>query len=66
MNRIASLALLVFGIVLLLLGWNAYHSLGSGISRAVTGSPTDRSLILLVSGGLLTVSGLGGLSRGAK
>lgn len=66
MNRLASTALLVFGLALLAMGWDAYRSVGSDISRAFTGSPTNRSLALLVGGGLLTVSGLGGLSRGPK
>jgi hypothetical protein len=64
MNRIASIALLVFGVVLLVMGWDAYRSVGSGVSRLFTGVPTDRAMLLLVGGGLLTVSGLGGLSRG--
>jgi hypothetical protein len=66
MNRIASLALLVLGVVLLGFGWDAYRSLGSGVSRLFTGAPTDRALWLLIGGGLATVSGLGGLSRGQK
>jgi hypothetical protein len=66
MNRIASLVLLVLGLVLLGMGWDAYRSVSSGVSRVFTGAPTDRSLLLLVGGGVLTVSGLGGLSRGAK
>ena len=65
MNRIASIALLVLGIALLLAGYDAYHSVGSGVSRIFTGAPTDRALLLLIGGGLLTVSGLGGLSRGS-
>jgi hypothetical protein len=64
MNRIASLVLLVGGVVLLGLGWDAYHSLGSGVSRILTGAPTDRALWLLVGGGLATVAGLRGLTRG--
>ena len=66
MNRLASLALLVFGIALLGAGWNAYHSVSSGVSRLFTGAPTDRALLLLVGGGLLTIAGLGGLARGPK
>lgn len=64
MNRIASLALLVLGIVLLAMGWDAYRSIGSGVSRLFTGAPTDRAVWLLVGGGLAAVAGLGGLSRG--
>jgi hypothetical protein len=66
MNRIASLALIILGVVLLAWGWDAYHSLGSGVSRLVTGAPTDRSVWLLVGGGLALVAGLGGLSQGSK
>ena len=66
MNRIASIALLVIGVALLACGWDAYRSVSSGVSRVFTGMPTDKALFLLVGGGLLTVSGLGGLSRGPK
>jgi hypothetical protein len=66
MNRIASIVLLVLGLALLGMGWEAYRSVSSGVSKLVTGAPTDRSLLLLVGGGLLTVAGLGGLARGPK
>lgn len=64
MNRIASLALLVLGVVLLAMGWDAYRSIGSDVSRVFTGAPTDRAVWLLVGGGVAAVAGLGGLSRG--
>ncbi|MCR4294022.1 MAG: DUF3185 family protein [Elusimicrobia bacterium] len=64
MNRIASLALLILGVVLLAMGWDAYRSIGSDVSRVFTGAPTDRAVWLLVGGGLAAVAGLGGLSRG--
>ncbi len=66
MNRISSVVLLSLGVILLAMGYDAYHSVGSGVSRLFTGAPTDRALLLLVGGGLLTVSGLGGLARGSK
>jgi hypothetical protein len=66
MNRIASVVLLILGVALLACGWDAYHSVGSGVSRLFTGAPTDRALWLLIGGGLATVAGLGGLSRGPK
>jgi len=66
MNRIASVVLLVLGLVLLGMGWDAYRSVSSGVSKIFTGAPTDRSLLLLVGGGILTVSGVGGLTRGTK
>ncbi|MDP3543453.1 MAG: DUF3185 family protein [Elusimicrobiota bacterium] len=64
MNRIASLALLVLGVILLAMGWDAYRSIGSDVSRVFTGAPTDRAVWLLVGGGLAAAAGLGGLSRG--
>lgn len=64
MNRMASLALLVLGVGLLAMGWDAYRSLGSGVSRLFTGAPTDRAVWLLAGGGLALVAGLGGLTRG--
>ncbi len=66
MNRIGSIAMLVLGLALLATGYDAYHSASSGVSRLFTGAPTDRALLLLIGGSLLTVWGLGGLSRGAK
>lgn len=66
MNKIASIVLLLLGAALLVTGWDAYRSVGSDVSRLFTGVPTDRAVALLVVGGLLTVSGLGGLSRGPK
>jgi hypothetical protein len=66
MNRLSSLALLILGVVLLAWGWDAYRSLSSDVSRAITGAPTDHALWLLIGGGLATVSGLGGLARGTK
>jgi len=64
MNKIASIALLALGVVLLAMGWDAYRSIGSDVSRVFTGAPTDRAVWLLVGGGLAAVAGLGGLSRG--
>lgn len=56
MSKIPSLALLVVGIILLVYGLNASNSAASSISNAVTGSPTDKSIWLIVLGvvGILT------------
>jgi hypothetical protein len=51
------------GILLLFLGINAYDSSSSEISRFFTGSPTDKSVWMLVGGIVGTVIGLGGLLR---
>ena len=59
MNKIVSLALLVGGIVLLVLGITATESFGSDVSRFFTGSPTDKAIWMLIGGIAATVVGLG-------
>jgi len=50
MNRIISLALVVGGVVLVVMGILAMDSFNSDVSRFFTGSPTDRSVWLFVTG----------------
>lgn len=66
MNKLISAGLLAGGIVLLILGFNASNSLGSDLSRIVTGSPTDRAIWFLVGGAVLSAAGLFGLLRGSR
>jgi hypothetical protein len=66
MNKILSLVLLVGGIVLIIYGVNASNSIGSDFSRLFTGSPTDKSIWLLVGGIVAALIGAGGLMRGTK
>jgi amino acid permease len=66
MNRIISLALLIGGIVLIIYGLSASDSLSSSFSRFFTGSPTDRTLWLLIGGIVAAVLGTAGLLRGTK
>jgi hypothetical protein len=66
MNKILSIALLVAGIALIAYGLDASHSIGSDVSRAVTGQPTDRSMWLLIGGIVAVVLGGGGLLVGRK
>ena len=61
LNRIAGIAILVVGIALLGWGLAATHSLGSSVSKLFTGAPTDRSIFLVLGGGLLTAVGAGTL-----
>ena len=61
-----SILLLVVGVVLLVLGFIEADSISSSFSRLFTGEPTDRSIWLLLGGGLATIAGLGGLVRGSK
>jgi len=57
MNRGIGLALLAVGIVLLIFGIQASDSLSSDVSRFFTGSPTDRSIWLLIGGIVAIVLG---------
>jgi hypothetical protein len=66
MNRLVSLALLVGGIALTIYGIDASRSLGSDLSRFFTGSPTNKTIGLLIGGIVVTAVGAGGLARGSK
>ena len=66
MNKIISAALLVGGIALLIYGISASHSVGSDVSRAVTGNPTDKSMWMLIGGAVAAAAGAVGLFRGSK
>jgi hypothetical protein len=66
MNKIISLALFVGGIVLIVYGVHASNSVSSDFSRFFTSSPTNKTIWLLIGGGIATAIGLGGLMRGSK
>jgi len=64
MNKAVSLALLVVGIILLYFGYEASQSVGSEVSEAFTGEPTDNAIWFFVGGAVAAVIGLYGLVRG--
>jgi len=66
MPKIASLALIIGGIILIVYGLSASDSLGSSFSRFFTGSPTDKTIWLLLGGILATGVGAAGLLTGSK
>ena len=66
MNKLVSLALLVGGIVLIVVGINATNSFSSDVSRFFTGSPTDKAVWMLIGGILAALIGLTGTLRGSK
>jgi hypothetical protein len=66
MNRPISLAFLVGGIILLVFGISSAESLSSDVSRFFTGSPTDKSVWMIVGGSILSIIGLVSLLRGSK
>ena len=66
MKQIIGIAFLVVGIVLLFLAYDSYHSAASSVSRAVTGTSTNKTLWLALGGILGTLLGLGGILTGSK
>ena len=57
MNKGIGMALLVVGIALIIFGFNASDSVTSGVSRAFTGAPTDKTLWLLLGGSAAAIVG---------
>jgi hypothetical protein len=66
MNKPISLVLLIVGIILIVYGTGASNSIGSSVSRTFTGSPTEKTIWLLVLGAIAAVAGLAGIIRGPK
>jgi divalent metal cation (Fe/Co/Zn/Cd) transporter len=63
MNKILSLAALAAGIILIVFGINSSNSIGSSFSRFFTGSPTDKSVWMLIVGVVLAVVGVASVFR---
>lgn len=57
MNRALGIALLVVGVVLIIFGVNAADSFASNVKQFFTGSPTDKSMWLLICGIIAAVVG---------
>jgi uncharacterized membrane protein YidH (DUF202 family) len=66
MNKIVSLALLAGGVVLIIFGIQAMDSFNSDVSRFFTGSPTDKSVWMLIGGIVAAGLGLAGTMRSSK
>lgn len=66
MNKMVSLALLVGGVVLIVIGVTAMNSFSSDVSRFFTGSPTDKAVWMLIGGVVAAVAGLVGTLRGSR
>jgi hypothetical protein len=66
MNTVLGIALLAAGALLIVLGINASNSLASDVSRFFSGSPTDRSIWLLVLGILSAGVGLFFTLKGSR
>ena len=66
MAKLVSLGLIIGGVVLISYGVTASDSVSSDFSRFFTGSPTDRTMWLLIGGSIVTLLGVGGLFSGSK
>ena len=58
MSKLFSLALLVGGIVLIVIGFNATNWLGADVSRFFTRSPTDKAIWIHIGGVVAVLVGL--------
>jgi hypothetical protein len=57
MNKGIGIALLVVGAALIVYGVSASESVSSGVSRALTGAPTNKTLWLLLGGAASAIVG---------
>lgn len=57
MSKPVALGIAVVGVILLVWGLQAKDSAASVVSEVVQGSPSDKSIFLIVGGALLTVVG---------
>ena len=57
MNKGIGIALLVVGAALIFYGFNASDSASSSVSRVFTGTPTDKTLWLLLGGSAAAIVG---------
>ena len=57
-KALLGVALLVGGLILLYFGYNASESVTEGVTEAVTGSYSDKTMYFLVGGAVAAVVGL--------
>jgi hypothetical protein len=58
MRKFVGAAVLVLGVILVIAGLDASDSLSSRFSRLFTGSPTDKTIWLLIGGALAVMVGV--------
>jgi len=62
MNKgLPGVLLVILGIVLIIWGVRGLNSIESDLSRFITGSPTNKSIWLIIGGGVAAMVGLMGL-----
>ena len=65
-RKMIAIAMLVAGIALLIWGFQMYGAFDSRVSRAFTGSPTDKAVWTIIGGAVLAVAGAAQLFLGKK
>jgi hypothetical protein len=58
MKNQGGFVLLILGISLLIWGFNLSGSFSSKLSEAFTGSPTDKTMVFFIAGGICSALGL--------
>jgi len=66
MNPLLSIALIVIGIILLSYGLISSDSLASRFSNFFAGHPTDKTVWLCLSGGIILLLGIGTMIRASR
>jgi len=66
MNKVISLIVLVGGVALLIFGIKANNAYDSDVSRFLNGFPTEKAILMLISGVIVTITGLGWMMRSWK
>ena len=66
MNTAIGIALMAAGLLLLIFGFNESQSLSSDVTRVFTGSPTDRSMWMLIGGAVAAVLGIAMIFMGRR
>jgi len=62
MNSIVSISLIAVGIALLVMGVVAMDSFSSDVSRFFTGTPTDKSVWMVIGGIVALIAGGAGMT----
>jgi|KBSSwiStaDraftv2_1062776.scaffolds.fasta_scaffold1159732_1 hypothetical protein len=66
MSKTISAIVLIAGLALVGFGYQASESIAGETSQAVTGTPTDKALFLMIGGAVVALIGLIGLFRGPR
>ncbi len=65
-SKVIGIVLLVVGAIVLYFGLQSGDSIASEVKEAVDGTPTDRSMVLIIGGAAIGVVGIGLLLKGRR